>query len=347
MEPSESRRNLTEQELREHLLAGQVIPAHPLALTSRRRIDEARQRTLTSYYVEAGAGGIAVGVHTTQFALRDHGLLKPVLELAREAADAALERRGGRSFVKIAGAIGSTGSALREAAIAADLGFDAVLLSLAGLDDHDDASLVQHCRAVSEVLPLVGFYLQPAAGGRPLSEGFWRAIAELPRLVAVKIAPFDRYRTLEVVRAITESGRDDVALYTGNDDSIIHDLLTPFPVEVDGQRSHRYMDGGLLGHWAVWTRTAVRLLEEIRAARGSGQLDLSWLETAAAVTEMNAAVFDAAHGFAGCIPGIHEVLRLQGMLEGSWTLDPREILSPGQGAEIARVIRRYPELAVA
>src|SRR5690606_15326668 len=210
-------------------------------------------------------------------------------------------------FVKIAGASGDTTAAMSEASLAASLGYDAVLLSLAGLSAYDDARLIAHCRAVGEVLPLVGFYLQPAVGGRPLGLRFWRMLAELPQLVAVKIAPFDRYRTLEVIRAISESGREDVALYTGNDDAIVHDLITPFPVMSGSGRTTVHMAGGLLGHWAVWTHAAVRLLHDAKATRGAPRMGSQWLQTAAAVTEMNAAVFDAANSFAGSIPGVHEV----------------------------------------
>jgi dihydrodipicolinate synthase/N-acetylneuraminate lyase len=320
-----------------------VIPAHPLALTARRRLDEKRQRALTRYYLDAGAGGIAVGVHTTQFAIRHsrHGLLRPVLELAAETARAW---RSGprRPFALIAGAIGDTKQAVREAQLAASLGYDAVLLSLAALRDASDARLLRHCRTVSEVLPLFGFYLQPAVGGRALSFGFWRQLAELPGLVAVKIAPFSRYATFDVVRAIAMSGRDDVALYTGNDDSIVIDLLTPFPCVEGERRVERRIAGGLLGQWAVWTHAAVALLAAVRNA--PARLDRAWLARAASLTDANGAIFDAAHGFAGCIPGIHEVLRRQGLLRGTWCLDPHEQLSPGQAADIDRVCRSYPEL---
>ena len=326
--------------LRAHLDAGQVIPAHPLALTADRRLDERRQRALTRYYVDAGAGGVAVGVHTTQFAIRDprHGLLRPVLELAAHTVRAARDGDP-RPFALVAGAIGDTRQAVAEAELAASLGYDMVLLGLGALRDADDAALVAHCRAVSEVLPLFGFYLQPAVGGRVLSYAFWRAFAEIERAWAVKIAPFDRYRTLDVVRAVADAGRDDIALYTGNDDSILVDLLTPFPVH----GATRHIVGGLLGQYAVWTRAAVAQLERVRAARG-GALGPGWLREAAALTDANAAVFDAAHGFAGCIPGIHEVLRRQGLLAGTWCLDPHEQLSPGQAAELDRVMRHYPEL---
>lgn len=340
--------------LRQHLLAGQVIPAHPLALTPRRTLDERAQRALTRYYVDAGAGGIAVGVHTTQFAIREFDLYRPVLELAAVSARGALAAGGGagadagaaagRPFALVAGAMGDTAQATHEAGVAASLGYHAVLLSLGGLAHLTDARLVRHCRAVSEVLPLVGFYLQPAVGGRPLGERFWRELAELPGLVAVKIAPFDRYRTLDVVRAITAAGRDDVALYTGNDDSIVVDLLTPFPGEVGGRRVERRIVGGLLGQWAVWTRRAVLWMDELRAERAAGSISMDWLRRAAALTDANSAIFDASHGFAGCIPGIHEVLRRQGLMRGVWTLDARERLSPGQAAAIERAMLRHPDL---
>lgn len=331
--------------VREHLREGQVIPAHPLALTADRRLDERRQRALTRYYVAAGAGGIAVGVHTTQFAIRrpDVALYRPVLELAADAADEALAVAP-RPFARIAGVCGHTAQALTEAEIAASLGYHAVLLSLGDWRHEPEAALLSHCAEVADVLPVFGFYLQPAVGGRVLSYAFWRDLAELPNLWAVKIAPFNRYQTLDVVRAIAESGRDDVALYTGNDDSIVADLLTPFPVRVAGEMTTRYMDGGLLGQWAVWTRTAVALLERIKVARRGGVLEPDWLRDNAALTDANGAIFDAAHAFAGCIPGIHEILRRQGLLRGTWCLDAGETLAPGQLEEIDRVCRSYPTL---
>ena len=342
--------------LRRHLLAGQVIPAHPLALTPTRTLDERAQRALTRYYVHAGAGGVAVGVHTTQFAIHDPavGLYRPVLELARETAHAWLAREATaagaepRPFVLVAGLVGDTWQAVHEAEVARALGYHCGLLSLAGMGDAPDDALVRHCRQVSEALPLFGFYLQPAVGGRTLGARFWRALAdEVPALVAVKVAPFDRYRTLDVVRAVAEAGRDDVALYTGNDDSILVDLLTPFPVTVGGAPAARRVVGGLLGQWAVWTRRAVELLDAVKALDAAGHdapLDPRWLAHAAALTDANGALFDPHHGFVGCLPGIHEVLRRQGLLRGTWTLDPRERLSPGQAEEIDRVLRAYPEL---
>jgi dihydrodipicolinate synthase/N-acetylneuraminate lyase len=322
-----------------------VIPAHPLALTEQRRLDERRQRALTRYYIDAGAGGLAVGVHTTQFGIRRRGvdLLRPVLELAAETAQSWRAREAGQ-FVLVAGICGDTPQAVAEASLAVSLGYHAGLVSVADVGGARDTDLLAHCRAVAEVMPVFGFYLQPAVGGRSLGWRFWRELAEVPNLIAVKIAPFNRYATGDVVRAIAEAGRDDVALYTGNDDAIIVDLLTPYPCRVDGRTVVRRMVGGLLGQWAVWTRRAVELLEQLKRAAEDQLLDRKWLAGAAALTDANGAIFDARHGFAGCIPGIHEVLRRQGLLAGTWCLDPDEVLSPGQVDEIERAIRSYPEL---
>jgi len=330
--------------VREHLRAGQVIPAHPLALTANRTLDEERQRGLTRYYIDSGAGGIAVGVHTTQFAIRDSaiGLFRPVLELAMDEAKSNVGES--RPFAMIAGVCGHTAQARTEAEIAAALGYDAGLLSLGDWRTESEAELLEHCRIIGETIPLFGFYLQPAVGGRVLSYRFWREFAEIPSVWAIKIAPFNRYQTIDVVRAVVEAGRDDIALYTGNDDNIVADLLTPFPVHVGGAAVLRWIDGGLLGQWAVWTRAAVAMLARIKASRGSSLVDASLLSEGAALTDANAAVFDAAHGFAGCIPGIHEVLRRQGLLDGIWCLDPAEVLSDGQAEEITRVARNHPTL---
>jgi dihydrodipicolinate synthase/N-acetylneuraminate lyase len=310
-----------------------VIPAHPLALTSARRLDERRQRALTRYYLAAGAGGVAVGVHTTQFAIREAGLLRPVLVLAAETTR-EFERRGKRRIVRIAGVCGRTRQAVREAELATELGYDCGLLSMAALPRASVKDLIAHARAVAEAIPVFGFYLQPAVGGRPLDTAFWARFAEIENVVAIKIAPFDRYRTLDVVRAVAESGRaGDIALYTGNDDHILLDLL-------DGR-----MVGGLLGHWAFWTRRAVQQLEACRKAVRSGRIPRSLLRLANAVTDANGAVFDATRGYAGCIPGIHEILRRQGLLRGLWCLDRREDLSPGQLRDIDRVCAAYPHLS--
>ena len=330
---------------RAQLKSGVVIPAHPLALTPSRTLDERRQRALTRYYLDAGAGGIAVGVHTTQFAIREprHGMYRPVLALAAETARASLAKHP-RPFVMVAGLVGKTEQAVAEAEIAKALGYDTGLLSLAALPDATDAALIEHCRSVAEVMPLFGFYLQPAVGGRVLSCEFWREFAEIENVWAVKIAPFDRYRTLDAIRGIAESGRDDIALYTGNDDNIVNDLVGEFPVTVGGERQVRTFDGGLLGQWAVWTRSAVELLARCKAARAAGAVYASLLREGAELTDANAAIFDSPHSFAGCIPGIHEVLRRQGLLAGVWCLDTAERLSPGQEAEIDRVCRSYPSL---
>jgi len=318
-----------------------MIPAHPLALNAQRRLDERRQRALTRYYIEAGAGGLAVGVHTTQFAIRkaDVGLYQPVLELAARTATQYTHRP-----VLIAGVVGPTQQAVREAGIARDLGYDAVLLSLAGLGDLSESQLVQHCRFVGEVLPLIGFYLQPAVGGIALSYNFWRQIAEIDALVAIKVAPFNRYQTLNVVRGVADSGRADyIALYTGNDDTILYDLLSSFQVTPQSPRIN--FVGGLLGHWSVWTREAVRLYERARELVQT-QTDIPGEMTRLAwqVTDANAAFFDASNNFRGCIAGLHEVLSRQGLLEGIWCLDPDEGLSAGQSAEIDRVYKAYPHL---
>jgi len=343
-ERAEPRRTPPARSVREHLRAGQVIPAHPLALTESRSLDEPRQRGLTRYYVDAGAGGVAVGVHTTQFAIRESGvgLLRPVLELAMDEARASVGPD--RTFAMIAGVCGPTSQACGEAELASALGYDAGLLSLAGLADASDDQLLAHCRTIAEILPVFGFYLQPAVGGRALSYRFWREFAEIPNVWAIKVAPFNRYQTIDVVRAVVEAGRDDVALYTGNDDNIVADLLTPFPISVGGTTVLRWIDGGLLGQWAVWTRGAVALLAMIKEARVSGEFGPPLLSHGAALTDANAAVFDAANAFRGCIPGIHEVLRRQGLLDGIWCLDADEVLSPGQAEEISRVERSYPEV---
>lgn len=328
------------RDARANLRQGVVIPAHPLALTAGRKLDERRQRALTRYYLDAGAGGLAVAVHTTQFAIREpkHGLYEPVLRLAMETARAWTAAHP-RPLTMVAGLVGDTRQAVGEAATARALGYDIGLLSLAALPRATDDELIAHCRAVAEVIPLFGFYLQPAVGGRVLSYRFWRAFAEIENVWAVKVAPFDRYRTFDAVRGIVEGGRTDVALYTGNDDNIVSDLITPFPADVGGHEKARWFDGGLLGQWAIGTHRAVTLLERARAGRGAA--DVGLMSEGAALTDFNAAMFDAANCFAGCIPGIHEVLRRQGLLAGSWCLDENETLSPGQSEELDRVMRTH------
>jgi len=328
------------------LREGQVIPAHPLALDGQGRFDEGRQRALTRYYHAAGAGGVAVGVHTTQFEIRrpEHSLYEPVLELAAETV-VGLDASSGRRTVLIAGVSGHTSQALAEARLAARLGYHAVLLALAALKDASVDELVAHCRAVGDELPLVGFYLQPSVGGRILPIAFWRRFLEIPNVVGIKIAPFNRYRTLDVMRAVAESGRaDEVALYTGNDDHIILDLLTEYAFQTSTGRVRTAMVGGLLGHWACWTRRAVDQLEACKRARSTGSIDPELLTLAEAVTDCNAAFFDVANDFAGCIPGVHEVLMRQGLLASTRCLNPHETLSGGQSEEIDRVYRAYPHL---
>jgi dihydrodipicolinate synthase/N-acetylneuraminate lyase len=317
-----------------HLHQGVVIPAHPLALDASRKLDERRQAALTRYYCDSGAGGIAVGVHTTQFAIRDPkiGLYQPVLRLAADEAR-AFELSSGRRIVKVAGICGPTAQAVAEAEFARTAGYDIGLLSLAALKTASDTELLDHCRAVGREIPLFGFYLQPSVGGRLLSYEFWRGFSAIESVVAIKVAPFNRYQTVDVLRGVADSGRaSEVALYTGNDDNIIPDLLGCFR-------------GGLLGQWAVWTRRAVELLDRIHACRengGAGALEI--LAQSGALTDANAALFDVRNGFAGCIAGLHEILRRQGLLAGRWCLDPHEELSAGQMQEIDRVIAAYPWL---
>jgi dihydrodipicolinate synthase/N-acetylneuraminate lyase len=334
---------MPEQTVLERLRHGTVIPAIPLALDGARHFDWRHQRALVRYYAAAGAGGIAVGVHTTQFEIRDPGvgLFEPVLRLCAEAA-AEAERVSGERLVRIAGACGDTAQACREAQLAGDCGYDAILLSLAGVPGNTPDQLVAHCRAVAGVAPIMGFYLQPAVGGRVLPYEFWREFAEIDNVVAIKIAAFNRYRTLDVVRAVIDSGRaDEIALYTGNDDNIVADLVTPLRLG-EFQDAPVFMRGGLLGQFSVWTRTAVKLLHEIHEtlARGEG-IPPALLERGAQLTDANAAVFDTAHEFRGCIPGINEVLRRQGLLATRYCVDPRLDLSEGQAGEIDRVCGRY------
>lgn len=324
---------------------GVVIPALPLALNKNRKLDERRQRALIRYYMDAGAGGVAVGVHTTQFEIRlpEINLYEPLLRIAREEFDRFVERNH-KPLIRIAGIIGKTEQATKEALLALDHGYHAALLSLAAFPDASNQTILGHCRTLAEIIPVVGFYLQPAVGGRVLDVDFWREFAKIENVIAIKMAPFNRYQTLDVVRGVIESGRaDEIALYTGNDDNILIDLLTEFKLSVGSKVITKRIVGGLLGHWAVWTRSAVRLLEEIQQGKPGGELRQQ-LTLGMQITDSNAAFFDAANNFKGCIVGLHEVLRQQGLLEGIWTLNKDEVLSPGQKEEIDRVYRAYPHL---
>jgi len=341
----EMNQNTIPGEILASLSRGVVIPALPLALDSKRNFDERRQRALIRYYLDAGAGGIAVAVHTTQFAIRlpEVGLFDPLLELAGEEFDSFIAKTGKPVF-RISGVIGLTPQALRETETAHKFGYNAVLLSLAAFREAPNSVIIDHCKAIAEIMPVVGFYLQPAVGGRVLNADFWREFASIENVIAIKIAPFNRYNTLDVVRGVIESGRGgEIALYTGNDDNILVDLLTEFEIPFEGSIFRKRINGGLLGHWAVWTRKAVSLLDDIHAGKFDNDVR-GTLALAATITDCNAAFFDAANNFRGCIAGIHEVLRRQGLLEGVWTLDRDEALSPGQKEEIDRVYRSYPQM---
>lgn len=329
----------------ERFRAGGVVPAHPLALDARRRLDEVRQQALTRYYVESGVTGIAVAVHSTQFAVHEpvRGLLRPVLELSA----ITVAEYGSCAPLLVAGVCGPTDQAVAEAEMSAELGYDLVLLTPHGADSLDEDALLERARQVGRVLPVVGFYLQSAVGGRRLSRDYWSKLASLPCVVGIKVAPFDRYATLDVVHGVAASGRaGDVAVYTGNDDHIIVDLVSEFRSRAaDGASVQMHVVGGLLGQWAVWAREAVILMDRVRAARAGDAAELSaLLGLNPDLTDANAAIFDAAHGFAGCVPGIHEILRRQGLLAGLWCLDEDEVLSPGQMQEIDRIWDVYPHL---
>ncbi|MBU2286196.1 MAG: dihydrodipicolinate synthase family protein [Gammaproteobacteria bacterium] len=326
------------------LREGLAIPAHPLALTAGRELDERRQRALARYYLDAGSGGLAVGVHTTQFAIRERGLYEPVLRIAAEVARDW--KPSSKPRVLIAGLSGRTEQAVGEARIARGLGYHAGLLSLAAMKGADEDALIEHCTALAREIPLVGFYLQPAVGGLHLGPRFWTRFAAIDNVVAIKVAPFNRYRTLDVMRGVAEAGAEDrVTLYTGNDDHIVLDLITPFTVMREGRPVTLRFRGGLLGHWSVWTSRAVELLARCHVAvQGGGPVDPELLALDSRVTDCNAAFFDVANDFHGCIAGCHEVLRRQGLLEGIWCLDPHEGLSPGQREEIDRVLAQHRDL---
>lgn len=328
------------------LRAGTVIPATPLALTKDKKLDEKRQRLIMRYFLNAGAGGIATGVHSTQFEIHDPkvGLLAPVLEIAAEEIS-LFEVEKGRVVVKVAGVCGPLEQAVKEAELAKNLGYDAVLLSPGGLPGLSEEGFLERAKAVMEVMPVIGFSLQRAVGGPALSFNFWAALAEMENLVAIKAAPFDRYQTLDIMRAVAWSSRaNDIAMYTGNDDNIAVDLLTNFEFPKDGVVYEKTFVGGLLGHYSVWTKANVEMFERLRYARENGEISTELLTLAAKITDMNAAVFDPGNGFTGCISGMHEVLRRQGLLAGIWCLSDKEKLSPGQAEELDRVCAMYPEL---
>lgn len=335
------------KEVMDIIRRGVVIPACPLALDADRKLDEKHQRALLRYYAASGAGGVAVGVHTTQFEIRDpqFALFEPLLRFAI-AAIKECEALAGRRMIRVAGICGKTPQAVAEAQLAASFGYDAGLLSLGAVRDSSEDELVEHCRRVAEHIPVIGFYLQPAVGGRVLPHSFWRRFAEIENVIAIKMAPFNRYQTIDVVRAVAFAGREnDITLYTGNDDNIIMDLLTPYEIRVDGQAKTLRIRGGLLGQWSVWTSKAVKLLQECHAVvDASGNVPFDMLRKNIQLTDANAVVFDAANGFAGCIPGINEVLRRQGLLAHWHCLNPHEALSPGQTDELDRINRDYPWL---
>jgi dihydrodipicolinate synthase/N-acetylneuraminate lyase len=329
------------------LAEGTVIPAHPLVLDENRVLDEKRQRALSRYYLAAGVGGLAVGVHTTQFEIRDPevNLFEPVLKMAAEEIE-KFEKENDKAIVKISGACGPMEQALRETKLAKKYGYDAVLLSPGGLDDLSEEEILERTEKVAEVLPVIGFYLQPSVGGRVFSYDYWSKFCEINNVVAIKSAPFNRYQTLEVVRAAALSSRaDEIALYTGNDDNIVIDLLTEYRFEEGENVYKKGFDGGLLGHWAVWTQKAVEMFEELKEVKKRDSIPAKYLTLAAEVTDANSAFFDTANNFEGVIAGIHEVLRRQGIMEGIWCLDENETLSPGQKEEIDRVYRMYPHLS--
>jgi len=324
---------------------GVVIPAMPLALDKNRKLDDRRQRAIIRYYLDAGAGGVAVAVHTTQFEIRlpEINLYEPVLRIAREEFD-DFAANTQKPVIRIAGIIGQTQQAAREARLAVSQGYHAGLLSLAAFPEATNQTILEHCRRIADIIPIVGFYLQPAVGGRILNVDFWREFAQIENVIAIKIAPFNRYQTLDVVRGVIESGRaDEIALYTGNDDNILVDLLSEYKLPAGSKIIKKRIVGGLLGHWAVWTRSAVTLLENIQRGNLGGNIQQQ-LDLGMQITDSNAAFFDAANNFKGCIVGLHEVLRRQGLLEGLWTLNRDEVLSPGQKKEIDRVYKAYPDL---
>ncbi|WP_243355006.1 dihydrodipicolinate synthase family protein [Bacillus litorisediminis] len=329
--------------IKKKLFEGTVIPAHPLALTNERKLDERGQRALTRYYIDAGVGGVAVGVHTTQFEIRDprFNLFEKVLEIAIEE----IKKANVPDFIKVAGICGPAEQAIKEAAFAKSIGYDLGLLSMGGLQELTESQLIERTEKIAEIIPVFGFYLQPSVGGRVLSYDFWKQLADIPNVYAIKIAPFNRYQTLDVVRAVAHSDRrDEIALYTGNDDNIVNDLLTTFRVRVGDHLVEKRIAGGLLGHWSVWTKRVVELFEEIKAVREQDYIPSKLLTVGQEITDANGAFFDAKHQFKGSIAGINEVLTRQGILQGNWCLLESEQLSPGQKEEIDRIYAEYPHL---
>ncbi len=322
---------------------GTVIPAIPLTLDENRKFDSASQRRIVRYYMAAGSGGIAAGVHSTQFEIRnpEHNLLRPVLETVIAEIE-AFEKETGKTIVRVAGVCGKIPQACSEALLAKELGYDAVLLSPGGLADLSEEDLLDRTREVAKIMPVIGFYLQEAVGGRKLSRKYWKELSDIDGVAAIKCACFDRYRTQDLVKGVMESARaDEVALYTGNDDHIVMDLLTPF--EHNGKK--KYFVGGLLGQWSVWTNRAVEIFNCCKETRETGIIPAELLTVAEHLTEANGAVFDVANRFAGCIPGLHYILRKQGLMETIYCLNPDETLSEGQAEEIDRLWTAYPEIA--
>lgn len=330
----------------EILKSGTVIPATPLALDENRRFDEYSQRLLMKYYLNCGVGGIATAVHSTQFEIRDPevNLFEPILKLVSDEID-AFENKTGRVIVKVAGVCGKTEQAVKEATLAKKYGYDAVLLSPGGLNSLSEDELVKRTKAVAEVMPVIGFYLQTAVGGRHFSFEYWQKICEIPNVVAIKAAPFNHYMSLDIARAAALSTRsDEITLYTGNDDNIVIDLLTTYKFDVNGKHYEKGFEGGLLGHWSVWTKRAVELFELCKKQKAGDSISAEMLSLANAVTDSNAVLFDGANAFAGCIPGLHYVLKKQGLMKSLNCINPNEVLSPGQDTEIERIYAMYPNL---
>jgi len=330
----------------EILKSGTVIPANPLAITADRKFDPDRQRVLCRYYLNAGVGGLAVAVHTTQFEIRkpEFNLLEPVLKIAAEEVD-AFEKKTGKTIIKIAGACGDIPQAVKEAELAKSLGYDAVLLSPGGLHHYTEDDFIERTKKVAEIIPVIGFYLQTSVGGKIFSYDYWKRLVEIDNLIAIKAAPFNRYQTLDVARAVAFSSRKDkIALFTGNDDNIVVDLLTKYEFTENGETRTVQFVGGLLGHWCVWTKRVCEMYEMLKDFSKQEYIPAKLLTLAAEVTDCNAAFFDSANAFAGCIAGVHEVLRRQGIMKGIWCLNPDETLSPGQSEEIDRIYKLYPHL---